>query len=99
MKGADSYLSYTFATGGTYYIGVSNNANKAYEPREGYDDNGVGSTGAYTLSLINQTAAIAAATGVAGAAFSQVPIVLMSDRGTDTDASEEREAIEVSGVA
>jgi hypothetical protein len=52
-KGADSYLTFTFPADGKYYIGVSNNQNKKYEPREGYDDNGVGSTGGYKLSLVN----------------------------------------------
>ena len=54
-KASDSYLSFTFNTAGTYYIGVSNNANKAYEPRFGYGDGGTGSTGAYKLSLVNIT--------------------------------------------
>jgi uncharacterized delta-60 repeat protein len=52
-KGSDSYLSYTFNTAGNYFIAVSNNQNKAYEPREGYGDNGVGTTGGYKLSLAN----------------------------------------------
>ena len=97
IKAADSYLSYTFNTAGTYYIGVSNHANKSYEPREGYDDNGAGSTGAYTLSLINQTTAATAA--VASAAFSEVPIASsMSDRGSVMDASKELKALEDAGA-
>ena len=52
-KGSDSYLAYTFNAAGTYYIGVSNNVNKGYEPRFGYGDTGVGTTGGYKLSLVN----------------------------------------------
>jgi uncharacterized delta-60 repeat protein len=69
-KGADSYLEYTFNTAGTYYIAVSNNQNRTYEPRFGYDDNGIGSTGAYKLSLVNISPAPAAA-------FSQVRVSSM----------------------
>jgi uncharacterized delta-60 repeat protein len=53
VKGSDSFLSFTFNTAGTFYIGVSNNQNKAYNPLSGTADNGVGSTGAYRLSLVN----------------------------------------------
>jgi uncharacterized delta-60 repeat protein len=60
-KGADSYLAFTFNAAGNYYIGVSNNANKAYEPRFGYGDNGVGTTGGYKLSLVNISTASAVA--------------------------------------
>jgi hypothetical protein len=52
-KGSDSYISFTFNTAGNYFIGVSNNLNTKYEPRFGYGDNGVGSTGGYKLSLVN----------------------------------------------
>jgi uncharacterized delta-60 repeat protein len=49
--GKDSYLAHTFATGGTYYIGVSGKGNQAYNPVTGAGDappTGV-SWGAYTL--------------------------------------------------
>ena len=35
IKGSDSFLSFTFNTAGTFYIGVSNNQNKAYNPLAG----------------------------------------------------------------
>jgi uncharacterized delta-60 repeat protein len=56
-KGTDSYLTFTVPSAGNYFIGVSNNANKAYDARFGYGDNGVGTTGAYKLSLVNLSAA------------------------------------------
>src|SRR3954454_14042106 len=36
--GFDAYLRFTFATGGTYYIGVSNNNNTKYDPFTGNGD-------------------------------------------------------------
>ena len=53
IKGPDSFLAFTFNTAGTFYIGVSNNQNKSYNPLTGAGDNGAGSTGAYKLSLVN----------------------------------------------
>ena len=52
-KSSDSYLTFTFNTAGTYYIGVSNNANRVYNAFNGTGDNNAGSTGAYKLSLVN----------------------------------------------
>jgi hypothetical protein len=46
----ESYLSYTFAAGGTYYAGISGHGNKAYSARSGSGDK-KGSTGAFTLRL------------------------------------------------
>lgn len=46
----DAYLSYTFATAGTYYIAVSSSANTAYGPVSGSNDV-AGSIGNYTLIL------------------------------------------------
>ncbi|HTK77796.1 MAG TPA: SdrD B-like domain-containing protein [Gemmataceae bacterium] len=51
--GPDSFLSFTFNAAGTFYVGVSNNQNRSYNPLTGAGDNGAGSTGAYKLSLIN----------------------------------------------
>jgi pimeloyl-ACP methyl ester carboxylesterase len=45
---ADSWLEYTFATGGTYYVGVSSSANFAYSATAGTGDK-AGTTGAYYL--------------------------------------------------
>ena len=47
----ESFLSYTFATGGTYYIGVSAYDNINYNATTGAGDAGGSSTGAYTLNI------------------------------------------------
>lgn len=54
----DSYLRYTFTTGGTYYLGVSNFNNAAYNATNGTGDTagGLHSIGDYTLTV--QTAAV-----------------------------------------
>ncbi len=51
--GFDAYLRYTFVTGGTYYIAVSNSTNVTYDVTTGTSDTvgGDNSTGAYQLSL------------------------------------------------
>ena len=56
VVGYDAYLRYTFATGGTYYLGVSNLTNVSYDPLTGNGDTagGLHSIGAY--QLIVQTA-------------------------------------------
>jgi hypothetical protein len=46
-----SYLEYTFTQAGTFYIGVSLNANKGYNPLTGTGDVAGGTTGAYRLYL------------------------------------------------
>lgn len=58
--GFDAYLQYTFATTGTYYIGVSNSYNATYDPTTGNADTagGLNSIGDYLL--IVQTAPIPA---------------------------------------
>lgn len=58
--GFDAYLRYTFTTGGTYYVGVSNNTNKTYSATGDGNDvaGGLNSIGDYTLIL--QTPASAA---------------------------------------
>src|SRR5207244_1318356 len=50
--GFDAYLRHTFATGGTYYIGVSNANNTQYDPTNGNGDTAGGSnaTGSYQLT-------------------------------------------------
>jgi len=50
-SGADSYLEYTFATPGTYYLGVSTLDNDSYDPVTGGWDTGGGATGGYDLTL------------------------------------------------
>ena len=51
--GFDAYLRYTFATGGTYYIAVSNATNVTYSPTSGSGDTagGANATGAYQLRV------------------------------------------------
>ena len=48
----DSYLDYTFSSGGTYYLGVSSFPNTAYNATTGTGDV-AGIAGGYTLSLID----------------------------------------------
>jgi len=46
----ESYISYTFSTAGTYYVGVSGSPNSAYSATTGNGD-AAGSTGGYKLTL------------------------------------------------
>jgi len=47
----DSFLQYTFATAGTYYIGVSGETNTGYSVIDGSGDATSGTTGGYTLTV------------------------------------------------
>jgi hypothetical protein len=49
----ESYLQHTFATAGTYYVGVSSWTNNAYDPITGTGDStgGSGATGNYNLTI------------------------------------------------
>jgi hypothetical protein len=47
----ESYLEYTFASSGTYYLGVSCLGNTGYSPATGLNDSGTGGTGDYTLTV------------------------------------------------
>ncbi|MEI7461356.1 MAG: DVUA0089 family protein, partial [Pirellula sp.] len=51
--GFDSYLRYTFAFGGTFYLGVSNFTNSSYDPLTGNVDTagGLYSIGSYQLTV------------------------------------------------
>ena len=53
VLGFDAYLRFTFATAGTYYLGVSNNINRTYDPTTGDGDvsGGANATGSYTLTV------------------------------------------------
>lgn len=70
--GYDSYLRYTFATTGTYYLGVSNNTNTQYDANTGNGtiSGGANGTGAYTLVVnalvpdFDQTLATATPLGI-----------------------------------
>ena len=50
----ESYLEYTFTSGGTYYLGVSGYRNNVYNAVSGAGDT-TGSTGDYTLILTSET--------------------------------------------
>jgi hypothetical protein len=69
-----SYLEYTFANGGTYFVGVSGSPNRAYNAATGGGDVS-GRTGGYTLGLANRTAAsMGGTTGGTVGAFSDVRV-------------------------
>ncbi len=59
--GFDAYLRYTFNTGGTYYVAVSNSNNTTFDPVTGAGDASSNSNSIGDYTLIVQTAA--AATG------------------------------------
>jgi V8-like Glu-specific endopeptidase len=50
QSGLESYIEYTFANAGTYFIGVSGYGNSSYNPTTGFGDAN-GSTGGFTLIL------------------------------------------------
>src|SRR6185503_8779883 len=56
--GFDSYLRFTFATAGTYYLGVSNANNTMYNPASGAGDAAGGPNSIGTYTLIVQTAVL-----------------------------------------
>ena len=56
--GFDAYLRYTFATAGTYYLGVSNFNNVQYDPITGNGDTAGGFNSIGSYQLILQTAPI-----------------------------------------
>lgn len=85
-NGADSYLTRTFAAAGTYYLGVSDSANKAYNPTTGGGDVGGGSVGAYRLSLTNLPAARAAAAPAARRGVARADDLRLTDTAIAADA-------------
>lgn len=54
VRGLDSYLEFTFATGGSFYLGVSGFRNQGYNAITGLGDSN-GSTGNYGLVVTNIT--------------------------------------------
>ena len=54
VRGLDSYLEFTFTTGGSYYLGVSGYRNQNYNAVTGLGDTN-GSTGSYGLVVTNIT--------------------------------------------
>ncbi len=59
-SGFDAYIRYTFASGGTYYLGVSNNNNVLYNPLTGNSDTagGQNSIGDYQLIVQSVTTSV-----------------------------------------
>lgn len=53
---ASAYLEHTFITAGTYYMAVSGDPNRSYNPSTGSGD-ATGSTGGYSLFLANRASA------------------------------------------
>ena len=49
----DPYLDYTFATAGTYYVGISSKPDINYDPIHGTDGDTRGYAGKYSLTLTN----------------------------------------------
>lgn len=92
VVGYDAYLRYTFASGGIYYLGVSNFNNMQYDPTTGNGDTagGLNSIGSYQLIIQtvpvsvpdpNDTIAEATALG----AISTTPIMASASITQDTD--------------
>jgi len=54
VRGLDSFLEYTFATAGSYYLGVSGFGNRNYNAITGLGDTN-GTTGSYALVVTNTT--------------------------------------------
>jgi subtilisin family serine protease len=53
VLGTDSYVEYAFGSAGTYYVSVSGSVNRAFSAALGTGDI-IGSTGGYTLNLVNR---------------------------------------------
>ena len=79
LAGVDAYLSYVFARGGTYYLGVSGHGNTSYKADTGKSDHS-GSTGTYTLTLTE----ITPQTQLTSVAWSGNGQVKMKKQGTDS---------------
>ena len=82
----ESYLEFTFSTGGTYYIGVSGFGNSGYDPVTGLGDTS-GSTGLFTLILtqIDPDDSIAEATFLGAMDQARAVAGESIDNGTDVD--------------
>ena len=52
-SGLDSFIDFTFATAGTYYVGVSGFSNFDYDANTGQGDDDNAGTGTYTLNITN----------------------------------------------
>ncbi|MEQ1827559.1 MAG: DVUA0089 family protein, partial [Pirellula sp.] len=90
--GFDAYLRYTFATSGTYYLGLSNFNNTQYDPMTGNGDTPGGQYSIGNYQLILQTAPVAVsdvddsiAEAVSIGAISTIPAVIAASISPDTD--------------
>ncbi len=87
--GFDSYLRYTFTTSGTYYLAISNNTNRLFDPVTGTGDTsgGQNATGDYSLSIValpvdtDDTLSEAAALS----SFTSAPVTIVSTLSPDID--------------
>ena len=81
--GTSAYLEYTFATAGTYYVGVSGAPNSSYSASAGTSDV-AGSTGGYRLFLVNRpTTAAVQSVATAGAIVNATGVsALVREQGT-----------------
>ena len=92
VVGFDAYLRFTFATAGTYYIGVSNVTNTLYNPTTGGGDTAGGLFSIGDYQLIVQTAALLRADpddtlteATSLGAISTTPVVVNDSITPDTD--------------
>ncbi len=92
VVGFDAYLRYTFAVGGTYYLGISNQNNSQYDPLTGNGDAAGGFHSIGNYQLIVQTAAgvvtdpnDAISEASALGAISTTPITVSANISQDTD--------------
>jgi hypothetical protein len=87
--GFDAYLRYTFSTAGTFYLGVSNSNNFAYDPLTGDGDasGGTNATGSYQLNLqalpIDTNDSLSEASSLG--AISALPVTVNASLVTDID--------------
>lgn len=90
--GYDAYLRYTFASGGIYYLGVSNFNNIQYDPTTGSGDSAGGFNSIGSYQLIIQTAPVSVpdpndtiAEATALGAITTTPITVSTNISPDTD--------------
>ena len=92
IVGFDAYVRFTFVTGGTYYLGVSNSNNAQYDPLTGNGDTagGFNSIGTYQLILKTAAAAVsdpndAISEASSLGAISTTPLTINATISPDTD--------------
>jgi len=87
--GFDAYLRYTFPTAGTYYLGVSNANNTAYNPTTGSGDTAGGANATGSYQLVVQVVSTDPDDALSEAPFlgaaGLVPLIVSADINPDTD--------------